>query len=89
MTIPKTTVLLKTYDLHSDSFTAVINGEEKQVKAEDIFHYWATMKNNENCEPGESQAVQTSIEFSLGMIYEFHFNEEPSDLCWTWYEVAL
>uniref|UniRef100_A0AAU6W0T2 Uncharacterized protein n=1 Tax=Pseudomonas phage Nican01 TaxID=3138540 RepID=A0AAU6W0T2_9CAUD len=69
------------YSESRDQFVVEVNGEKKHIPAETFLEAFQTMNS---INPSEQQTAES---YCLGMIYNMHYQEEPNDLCYTFYRV--
>jgi hypothetical protein len=85
MTSPaKTEIKVFEYNENADSFNCTVNEERREISAEFFFNQYTALQDNIAADFSKPQSAE---DYCLGMIYDMHFKEEPSDLCYTFYVV--
>ena len=88
MTQNFTEIKVYEYIPESDSYgvAVVVNGVEeiRQVAASWFYEKWEALMQDFNA---KRKSTQTNEDFCFGIIQEFHFRDDPVDLCYTFYRV--
>jgi hypothetical protein len=74
------------YNQDTDTFNITVNDEAKQIPASQFAEQHQAMQDNIAAEYSKPQLAE---DYCLAMIFDMHFNEEPSDLCYTFYRVLF
>lgn len=88
MTAQTTEVKVFSYNEAADTFNCKVNGVEKEIPATDFSEAFQSLRDIELDRMSGNHIDLTVEEMCLANIYETHFEEEPTDLCFTFYELT-